>query len=69
MATKRKYTAVAKISADRFVKYRTNYPEKLINFLQGKFGGCLYANFYFKSGENAGQIAGTWGKNKGFNGF
>ena len=66
MATKRKYIVIAKISAEKFVKYRTNYPEKIIPFLQKKFGSCLYANFYFKSGEKSGFIAGTWGKNKGF---
>jgi hypothetical protein len=66
MATNRKYTVIAKISSEKFVKYRTNYPEKIIPFLQAKFGACLYANFYFKSGDQKGQIAGTWGKNKGF---
>lgn len=62
----RKYTVIAKVGADKFVKYRTNKPENLILFLQKKFGLCLYANFYFKSGEMKGKIAGTWGKNKGF---
>lgn len=69
MATKRKYTAIAKVGPNRFVKYRTNHPDKLVNFLRGKFGDCFYCNFYYKSGEMAKQIAGTYGKNKGFVGF
>ena len=62
----RKYTAIAKVGQDKFVKYRTNKPENLILFLNKKFGCCLYANFYFKSGDLKGKIALTYGKNKGF---
>lgn len=66
MTTKRKYTCIAKVENAKFVKYRTNYPDKLINFLIKKFGACYYANFYFKTGELKGTSAGSWGSKKGF---
>lgn len=62
----RKYTCIAKIDNGKFVKYRTNHPTQIILFLQRKFGKCLFANFYFKTGPNAGQMAGSWGSKKGF---
>ena len=65
MATKRKYTAIAKIYPDKFVKYRTNYPLKLIDFLEQKFTRVLWANFYYKTGTMKGKIYATWGKKKG----
>jgi hypothetical protein len=62
----RKFTAIAKVGPEKFVKYRTNKPENLINFLITKFGACYYCNFYHKTGDKRGMIAGTWGKNKGY---
>jgi len=60
----RKYTAIAKIYPDKFVKYRTSNPENLIKFLQQKFGNVLYVNFFNKLTKK--QI-GNWTKYKGLN--
>ncbi len=60
----RKYTAIAKIYPDKFVKYRTSNPENLIKFLQQKFGNVLYVNFFSKITKK--QI-GNWTKYKGLN--
>lgn len=61
----RKYTIIAKVDKHKFVKYRTNHIEKTISFLINKFGQVLYANIYYKTGENKGLQFASWGKNKG----
>jgi hypothetical protein len=37
----RKYVGIAKIYPDKWVKYRTNHPHKLVDFLSKKFEGFL----------------------------
>ena len=41
----RKYSAIAKIYPDKYVKYRTNNPENLVKFLIQKFNNVLWVNF------------------------
>lgn len=45
---KRKYLGIAKVYPNTWVKYRTNHPENLVNFLKQKFQGLLFVNFYEK---------------------
>ena len=59
----RKFSAIAKVYPDKYVKYRTNNPENLIKFLNQKFGNVLWINFFNK--QTRKQIA-NWTKNKGF---
>ena len=61
----RKYTIIAKVDKIKFVKYRTNHPQKTIDFIKKKFGDVLYANIYFKTGLNKGLQFGSYGKKKG----
>jgi hypothetical protein len=62
----RKYVGIAKIYPDKWVKYRTNHPHKLVDFLSKKFEGLLFVNFYEKK---SGKLLGNWGKNMGFRGI
>lgn len=70
---KRKFVLIAKVTASKnskdfiFVKYRTNKPDKIIEFLIRKFGACLYANFFYNTGEKKRMVAGNWSKYKSFN--
>jgi len=59
----RKYAVIAKISADKFVKYRTSNPEKVLAFLINKFKTVLWANFYERKTQR--QVM-SWGKKSGW---
>jgi hypothetical protein len=60
---KRKYLGIAKVYPNTWVKYRTNHPENLVNFLKQKFQGLLFVNFYEKKTE---RLIGNWGSKMGF---
>lgn len=60
----RKYSAIAKIYPDKYVKYRTNNPENLVKFLIQKFNNVLWVNFFNKETR---QQVGNWSKHKGLN--
>ena len=64
--SKRKYKVIAKTTnAGNFVKYRSNNAENFIKFLQRKYPGACYANFYSNRGADRGALVLTWGKFKG----
>ena len=62
---KRKYILIAKVEPQKFVKYRFNDLNKVIPFMMKKYPGVYWINFYYNTGDHAGKIYYTWGKNKG----
>jgi hypothetical protein len=60
----KKFSAIAKIHPDKYVKYRTNHPDNLVKFLHTKFGNVLWVNFFNKATR---QQVGNWTKNRGLN--
>ena len=67
--TKKKYTGIAKVN-DRgnikCVKYRVNYPEQLLIFLQKNFNEVFWLNIYHNRGELYRERFQSWSKNKGW---
>ena len=69
---KRKYTVIAKVKdcnencGFKFVKYRSNNEQRIINFLKQKFEAVYWANFYGNRGENTNRLMVTYGSKKGF---
>jgi hypothetical protein len=67
---KKRYTAIAKVGYDTTLKqnicvlYRFNNVDNFIKFMQTKYVP-LWINIYYKSGDQAGKLAYTWGKHKG----
>jgi len=67
---KKRYTAIAKVGYDKTLKqnicvlYRFNDINNFLKFMQKKYNPA-YINIYYKSGEQAGKLAYTWGKFKG----
>lgn len=61
----RKYVIIAKVNADKFVKYRTNKIDNCLQFIKKKFNNLLYANIYYKTGDQAGKQYASYGSKKG----
>jgi hypothetical protein len=67
---KKRYTAIAKIGYDQTLKnnicviYRFNNIDNFLKFMQKKYVP-VWINIYYKSGDQAGKLAYTWGKFKG----
>lgn len=67
---KKRYTAIAKIGYDQTLKnnicvlYRFNNIDNFIKFMKKKYVP-VWINIYYKSGDQAGKLAYTWGKFKG----
>lgn len=64
---KRKYILIAKVKGGLFVKYRTNQPDKIIEFLIKKFVDVYFANFFYNTGDKKGMQVGNWTKYQKFN--
>jgi len=62
---KRKFIAIAKVDAEKFVKYRTNKPENCIKFLHKKFPLLRFVNFFFNKGPHKSKLYATYGTKKG----
>ena len=66
---KKRYTAIAKIGYDQTLKnnicvlYRFNNIDNFLKFMQKKYVP-VWINIYYKSGDQAGKLAYTWGKFK-----
>jgi hypothetical protein len=67
---KKRYTAIAKVGYDKTLKnnicvlYRFNDIDNFLKFIQKKYP-VSWINIYYKSGDQAGKLAFTWGKFKG----
>jgi hypothetical protein len=62
----KKYCGIAKIKEKgkyKFVKYRFNYPDKFLQFLQKNFEDIAYINLFSNRGMNDGLQLGSWTKN------
>jgi len=64
---KRKYILIAKVKGGLFVKYRTNNPDKVVDFLIKKFSDVFFINFFYNTGEKKGLQVGNWTKHNKFN--
>lgn len=62
---KRKFVLIAKIDADKFVKYRGNDMMRLTEFMVNKYPDLRYINFFINSGVDKGKQVASWGKKKG----
>lgn len=66
---KKKFTGIAKVKENgvyKVVKYRVNYPEQLLLFLQKNFDDVAWLNIFFNRGESYKERHSTWLKNKGW---
>lgn len=61
----KKYVIIAKVSTDKFVKYRTNKIENCLRFIETKFNRLFYANIFYKTGSQAGKQFASYGSKKG----
>ena len=62
---KRKYVLIAKVDSDKFVKYRGNDINRLIDFITQKYPDVRYINFFNNTGLDKGKQVMSWGKKKG----
>lgn len=65
----KKYTGIAKVKERgqfRCVKYRVNYTDKFLEFLQKNFEDVAWINFYYNRGVSYQDRFTTWTKNKGW---
>lgn len=65
----RKYVGIAKVQERgqyRVVKYRFNYPDKFLEFLQKNFSAVAWVNVFYNTGINTTQRHSTWTNKKGW---
>jgi len=63
---RKKYTAITKVDSEKYVKHRTNDPQKFINsFILFKWPGARFINFFSNKGPDKRKLIYTWGKKKG----
>ena len=69
MKTKKKYTGIAQIKERgeyRCVKYRVNYPDQLLKFLQKNFDDVCWLNIYHNRGVSYRNKYSSWFKKDGW---
>ena len=65
----RKFIGIAKVKENgqyKCVKYRFNYPDKYLEFLQKNFQAVAWVNVFFNKGIDVGKKHSSWSNKVGW---